>query len=123
MACSLAQRCRYQLVVWPLTAGRAQHVSYGGGDDHQQYQAHTGGGGSFRQALDPDLAQYFEEIAATLETLQDPEERALLAGNVLEEVAGKVGCLCLFGLHTISPRLCFFSLALPHCHARAVMLV
>ncbi len=68
------------------TGGAAQDAgAYEGGED--------GVGGRFgrrnRSQVNPETLTYLEEVVGHFQTLVDDEERSLLVGNVLDELAGK----------------------------------
>lgn len=65
-------------------AGNGQPGGTGHGGDEDD-----GGGKKPRLLVAAETATYLEEVVAHFKTLLDEEERALLVGNVLEELAGK----------------------------------
>lgn len=68
------------------TGGAAQDAgAYEGGEE--------GEGGRYgrrnRSQVNPETLTYLEEVVGHFQTLVDDEERSLLVGNVLDELAGK----------------------------------
>ncbi|GFR46342.1 hypothetical protein Agub_g7913 [Astrephomene gubernaculifera] len=72
----------------PASESQAAAAGAGGGDEGD---ADEGGFNRRRNRslVNPETATYLEEVVAHFKTLVDDEERSLLVGNVLEEIAGK----------------------------------
>ncbi|GLI69480.1 hypothetical protein VaNZ11_014112 [Volvox africanus] len=72
-----------------LTAAvrEAAAIDKGGADTENAHNGHHGK--RQRSLVNPETASYLEDVVAHFKTLVDDEERALLVGNVLEEILGK----------------------------------
>ncbi|GIL74790.1 hypothetical protein Vretimale_2348 [Volvox reticuliferus] len=69
------------------SAGEAAAMVYGGASTEHTDDGHSGR--RQKSLVNPETASYLEDVVAHFKTLVDDEERALLVGNVLEEILGK----------------------------------